>query len=280
MMKTCLTFLAIIACCAAAQAEPYLAIQEGHQCRTCHVSTSGGGMRNVFGNVFSRALLPAHTLGAKKSNSFKWNGEILKYLKAGANIRATKRRSKIPGRPSQSTSGIERTSIYVAIEPVKNRLLFYADEEFAQGDEFNREAWVRWNFTQSFYARVGRLFLPFGLRIEDDTAFTRQVPGINFTTPDKGVEIGYEKGPWSTQLAISNGSAGGPDLDSGKQISLSAIYVQPRWRLGSSLNFNNSDAGDRQLYALFGGARTDQSHGWPRSITSSTGASRKVVATR
>jgi len=256
MTRIRLALFSALIWCSGALAEPYLAVQEGHKCGTCHVSASGGGMRNVFGNVYSRMLLPAHTLGAENPDSFKWNGEIFEYLKAGANVRASERRSEIPGRADQSEWGLERASVYVAIEPLKNKLLIYADQEFGQGDHFNREAWVRWNFNQSFYARAGRIFLPFGLRIEDDTAFTRQVSGINFTTPDKGVEVGYENGPWSAQLAISNGTAGGPELDNGKQISLSAVYVQPRWRLGSSLNFNNSDAGDRELYALFAGTRT------------------------
>lgn len=259
MMKTRLALTAAIIAwvwSGGAVAEPYLAVQEGYKCSTCHVSANGGGMRNVFGNLYSRMLLPAHTVGADDTESFKWNGEFLKYLKAGANVRGSEKRTSIPGRVDQSGWDLERASVYLAIEPIKNKLLIYVDQEFGQGDHFNREAWVRWNFNQSFYARVGRIFLPFGLRIEDDTAFIRRVSGINFTTPDKGVEFGYEKGPWSAQLAVSNGTAGGPELDSGKQISLLAVYVLPKWRLGGSINFNNSDAGDRELYALFAGART------------------------
>lgn len=239
-----------------AAAEPYLAVQEGHQCGTCHVSATGGGMRNTFGNVYSRMLLPAHTIGKTNNQSFKWNGEVLKFLRAGANVRASERRTEVSARPDQSDWRLRRASVYLAIEPVKDKLLIYGDQEFGQGDHFNREAWVRWNFKPSFYARAGRIFLPFGLRIEDDNAFSKQVSGINFTTPDKGIEFGYEKNAWSAQLAVSNGTAGGPELDSGKQISLSTVYVQPRWRVGGSLNFNNSSAGDRELYALFGGIRT------------------------
>lgn len=248
--------LLLVVCAPKAFAEPYIAVKEGYKCVTCHVSPSGGGMRNVFGNVYARSLLPSHTIGAKNPKAFVWTGEMLKYLKVGGNVRGSERRTSIPGREDKSGWDLDRASLYVALEPVKGKLLLYADQEFGQGDHFNREAWVRWNFNQSFYARAGRIFLPFGLRIEDDTAFIRQIPGINFTTPDKGIEFGYENGPWSAQLAVSNGTAGGPELDSGKQISLFAVYVKPWWRVGGSLNFNNSDAGDRELYAVFAGVRT------------------------
>lgn len=237
-------------------AEPYLAVREGYQCGTCHVSPSGGGMRNVFGNVYARSLLPAKTIGADNPNAFVWTGEMLDFLKAGANIRASERRTSVPGRADKSGWDLDRASLYLAVEPIKGKLLLYADQEFGQGDNFNREAWIRWNFSQSIYVRAGRIFLPFGLRLEDDSAFIRQIPGINFTTPDKGVELGIDIGPWSAQLAISNGTAGGPELDNGKQVSLAAVYVKPGWRLGGSLNFNDSDAGDRQLYSGYVGIRT------------------------
>lgn len=248
--------LACLVTWSGAAAEPYLAVQEGYHCGTCHVSASGGGMRNVFGNVYSRMLLPAKTLGAKNTNSFKWNGELFKYFKLGANIRAGERRAEISGRPDQSEWDLRRANLYFAIEPIENKILLYTDGEFAQGDHFDRETWLRWNFTERFYVRGGRIFLPFGLRIEDDTAFIRQIPGINFTTPDDGVEFGYDDDNWSVQLAVSDGTAGGPEIDNGKQVSVSAVYVQPKWRLGGSVNFNNSAAGDRELYGVFGGYRT------------------------
>jgi len=239
-------------------AEPYLAVLEGQTCGTCHVSPSGGGMRNVYGNVYSRSLLPAKTIGAEKEDSFIWTGEMFKILKLGANVRGSWRDVDIPHRSTESTTDLDRASVYLAIEPIKDRLLFYADQEFGQGNNFNREAWARWSFSESIYVRAGRLFLPYGLRLEDDTAFIRQIPGINFTTPDKGVELGIEKGAWSAQLAVSNGTAGGDEIDSGKQYSLAATYVQPGWRVGGSLNYNDSSFGNRELYSVYGGYRWKQ----------------------
>jgi hypothetical protein len=239
-----------------ASAEPYLAVADGQKCTTCHVSDTGGGMRNVYGNVFSRSLLPAHTLGAKNPEAFIWTGEMLRYLKLGGNVRGRWRQTDVPNQETVSDSDLDRASIYFGVELIKNKLLLYIDEEFGQGSNFTREAWVRWRITDKLYVRAGQLYLPFGWRLEDDSAYIRQVTGINFTTADDGVELGLETGPWSAQFAVSEGTAGGPEVDNGKQYSLSASYTKPKWRVGSSLNFNDSSFGDRELYGVFAGYRT------------------------
>jgi hypothetical protein len=70
------------------------------------------------------------------------------------------------------------------------------------------------------------------------------------------VELGLELPKWSAQLAVTNGTAGAPDVDMGKQVSVSAAYVKSRWRLGASANSNNADLGDRDMYGVFAGVRT------------------------
>ena len=239
----------------ATNAEPYISILDGQKCNTCHVSDSGGGMRNVYGNVYSNSLMPIKTLGAADDDPFVWTGEMLKYLKLGANVRASWRNGDIFGETTHTEFDTDRASVYFAIEPIKNRLLLYIDEEFGQGDNFTREAWARWRINDKFYIRAGQLVLPFGWRLEDDSAFIRQVPGINFATADDGAEIGYESGPWSAQFAVSNGTAGGTEVDSGKQYSLNTSYTRPNWRIGGSLNYNDSSFGDRELYGIYGGWR-------------------------
>ncbi|MGH8223984.1 MAG: hypothetical protein ACREQZ_13525, partial [Woeseiaceae bacterium] len=73
---------------------------------------------------------------------------------------------------------------------------------------------------------------------------------------DTGWEAGAELGDWSAQLAVTRGTAGGPEVDSGKQYSLRLSHVRPRWRAGGSFNFNDAAVGDRQMQNLFAGLRT------------------------
>jgi hypothetical protein len=77
------------------------------------------------------------------------------------------------------------------------------------------------------------------------------------TTPDKGVEFGWERGTWDGQLAVSNGTAGGAVTNHGKQVSGQLAYVQSSWRLGIAANYNDaSSSGSKSAAGVFAGLRT------------------------
>src|SRR5262249_58939679 len=85
----------------------------------------------------------------------------------------------------------------------------------------------------------------------------KEATGINMATPDNGVELGWLKGHWDAQVAVSNGTAGSAPTSNGKQESLQVSYVEARWRLGLAANFNDADAtGSRNAYGIFGGLKT------------------------
>jgi hypothetical protein len=238
-----------------AQAEPYLAVFEGMQCSACHSHPSGGGKRNAFGNVFAQTEMPTRRIG--DDDAELWTGEVLEWLSVGGNLRGSYRYVDVPNTDSTSEFRVTRGTAYVEAQVIPNRLAIYIDQQFAPGTSLNREAYIRLNSkSQKFHVAAGQFYLPYGLRLQDDSAFTRQVTGVNFTNPDRGVQVGYESGSWSTQLSLTNGSGGGTETDSGKQVSAVASYVRPNWRAGVSFNSNNADAGDRQMQNVFFGLRT------------------------
>jgi hypothetical protein len=62
---------------------------------------------------------------------------------------------------------------------------------------------------------------------------------------------------WITQLAVSNGTAGGAATTSGKQSSAQMAFVESTWRLGAALNYNGAAAaGSRRAAGIFGGLKT------------------------
>ncbi|MEO8018092.1 MAG: hypothetical protein ABI769_09780 [Pseudomonadota bacterium] len=236
-----------------ANAEPYLAAQMGLKCAQCHVNPTGGGMRTVFGNTFAQTQLAAKRIGADED---LWTGQVSKYFSVGGNLRANYSYVDVPHQSQTNDFAVEEARAYLDFSVIPNRLSVYLDQRFAPGNSTNMEANVRyWIKENAFYVKAGRLYLPFGYRLEDDNAFVRQVSGINMQTPDEGAEFGIEHGNWTAQLAVSNGSGGAAEQDHGKQFATRLEFVQSAWRAGASLLFNDTDAGNRSGAGVFGAFR-------------------------
>src|SRR6266480_4486496 len=249
----CLTLAVLLA--AGAHAEPYLAVAQGVKCSQCHVNPTGGGLRNAFGNVFAQTQFPAHRVD---TGSDVWAGQLSRYLALGADLRFDAQAQQVPHSKTLEDFQMEQTRLYVSANVIPERLLVYVDEQLAPGGALNREAYgLFWSADHSWYLKGGQMYLPFGLRLQDQTALVRQASGISMATPDQGVEVGRLKGHWDGQLAVSNGTAGGAATTSGKQTSAQLAFVEPGWRLGAALNYNGAAAeGSRRAAGVFGGLKT------------------------
>jgi hypothetical protein len=238
-----------------AHAEPYLAIANGYKCSQCHVNPTGGGARTPFGEVFAQSVLPARHLD---TGTDTWTGQINRFISVGGDLRFDGTVQSVPGTKTTNSFDFEQARVYLSASVIPDRLLVYVDEQVAPGGALNREAWgMFWSADHTWYVKGGQMYLPFGFRLQDQSAFVKQVTGINMTTPDDGVEVGWIKGPWDIQLALSNGTAGGATTTNGKQASLQVQFVQTRWRAGVAANSNDSSGnGDRNALGLFGGLKT------------------------
>ena len=241
---------AVLLLCSRANAEPYLAAQMGLKCAQCHVNPTGGGLRSIYGNTFAQTVLAHKRLGAEED---LWTGQVMKFLSVGGNARANYNWEEVPHQDSTNDFAVEEARAYLDFGVIPNRLSVYLDQRFAPGNSTNMEANVRfWIRENSLYVKAGRMYLPFGYRFEDDSAFVRSLSGINMQAPDEGAEIGFESGSWTAQLAISNGAGGGTEVDSGKQVTTRAEFVRSRWRAGASLLYNDTDLGSRTGAGAFG----------------------------
>ena len=236
----------------AASAEPYLAVESGLKCSNCHTNPSGGGKRNLFGTLYARNQISAHAIDLVEGRA-PWTGEVSsRWFATGGDFRGGYTSVETPGFPKESETDVSRTTVYAEVRLVPNLLKLYADQKIAPDSSENREAYLMLTPKQGkFTLKAGQMFLPFGLRLEDDNAFVRQTTGINFLTPDDGVELGLELAKWSAQVAVIEGDAGSND-----QVSASAVYVLPRWRLGASVNTSEDAFGDREMQSIFGGLKT------------------------
>jgi hypothetical protein len=239
-----------------AEAEPYLAVAAGLKCAMCHVNPTGGGKRNVFGLAYARNELARRTVLTDEGDK-GWNGNLGKWFGIGGDYRGGYFDVDAPGPYDQSQTTVTKATAYLEVRAVPDLLKLYFDEQIAPGHSVDREYYALLTPASGKYTiKAGQFFLPFGLRIQDDTAFVRQRSGINFNTPDDGIELGLELPKWSAQVANSNGTAGTGSAAGKDQWSLSATYVESRWRVGASYNLNEDPLGDREMQAVFAGLRT------------------------
>lgn len=246
--------LALLCAAGTAQAEPYLAVKQGFKCAMCHVNPTGGAMRNAFGNAYALNSMAADRVLTPGADV--WSDALDNLLSLGGDLRTGATYTKVPNQDDVSAFATQEFRLYVAANVIPDQLLVYVDQRLGPGASSTQEAYARLILGQGrWYVKAGQIYLPYGLRLEDDSAFIRAVPGIDMVTPDNGVELGYEKGGWSAQLAVSNGQ-GGAESDEGKRGSLRAEYVQPWFRVGGSVNFNHVERGNRQMQNVFAGLRT------------------------
>ena len=258
-----------------AQAEPYLAIQEGYKCSICHVNMTGGGKRTDFANIYVQTRLAnnffdwrrykidadeeideeENPLKTDASSSF-FSGRLNDYIAIGGDFRATLERTEETGSPSKDEFKRRKQNIYLEVDLIPDRVLFY--QTIAGDDAKEVFGLFRGEFKQEpYYFKVGEFFLPYGLRLQDDSAFTRNVMGFTYFKTEVGVEFGYEPGPWALHAALTNGSDGGNfDNNGGKQLTASAAYVDKGYRVGGSYDTNKNAQGIETIkWGINGGAQ-------------------------
>ncbi|HET9643715.1 MAG TPA: hypothetical protein VFP68_10265 [Burkholderiaceae bacterium] len=249
-----LTVLAVLASLPfAARAEPYLAVGQGFKCVACHVNPTGGGLRNALGIAFARTTIPAHQLPA---DAPMWTGGIGDFLRLGGDLRHDWSRTKVTGQPVQSGWDLQEFRLYGDLSVLPNRLGIHVDQLMAPGSSQSREAYMRLSTSDGTWGlKGGKFYLPFGWRLQDQSAFVRQVTGISMTTPDTGIEAGLELPEWSAQLALTNGTANA-GKGSGHQLTGQAVWVHPMGRIGLAASSTQSNSGDRRMAGVFGGLHT------------------------
>jgi hypothetical protein len=243
----CLTLLCIVS--HTAWAEPYLAIKNNLKCGVCHVNPLGGGMRTAFGNIYGISQLPVDVSDFSAADM----GKINDFIGVGANIRYNAEHSSDDADNTSSTFRIDSAQVYVSITPKNTGLSFYLDQQVAPGAAVNREAYIQYNFADTHYIKAGKMFVPFGLRLEDDTAFVRQVTGFNFDSSDNGAELGLNYGQTTVNLFVTNGTSSVSNNDDKFLYGFRVERLFSNFRLGGGAVLNDRATDKQQIYNLYGG---------------------------
>ncbi len=207
-------------------AEPYLALRSGVKCSACHVNVTGGGMRSSFVSAHSRDILKYPNWFDELTKPVEsFDGSINDYIAIGADLRANaallfqdnpqngrvSNNQAFRGRLDEFDVDVEQAVTYLNATVIPDLLEFYVDLRLAPTTDA-REAWGMLYLPKDFFIKAGRMFLPYGLQIQDDESFIRggrngsANTGFNFDLRQAAFELGWASGPWTVVGALSEGA--------------------------------------------------------------------------
>ncbi|MBL4910455.1 MAG: hypothetical protein JKX78_10650 [Alteromonadaceae bacterium] len=230
-------------------AEPYLAYKNNLKCMACHVNPNGGGLRNDFGRIYGQQLLPSKAASYDTTTLAK----LTQFLTLGANSRFNATFQQNENGDKSQGFALSSTQIYLNIALPKTGLSFYLDQQVAPGTAINREAFVMYKFASGNFIKAGKLFLPYGLRIEDDSAFIRQSTGMNFDNSDNGVEFALDYSNTTIDFFVANGTSQASNNDNKFLYGIRAEHLFSNFRVGTTAMLNDGDK-QVQQYNIYGGA--------------------------
>jgi hypothetical protein len=154
----------------------------------------------------------------------------------------------------RTTVAVEEINLQLEARLIPDVLAMYVDQTLGPSAAGTREVFALIEqLPADGFIKVGKFFLPYGLRLVDDQEFIRERTGFSYNTPDLGVEFGIEPGPLSLFVSLTNGSQGAGENDDGKQIAGSAALIFRHFRFGASVSRNDAADARRGVVGGFGG---------------------------
>ena len=186
------------------------------------------------------------------SSSSFFSGRLNDYIAIGGDLRMRYEQTETPGNPTQDVFDQQKQNIYLEVDLIPEHVIFYQTLS-GGGDAREIFGLLKWD---SFYLKAGEFFLPYGLRLLDDSAFTRAITGFTYGNTDAGVEIGYEPDNWAIHVAATNGTGASLETNRSKRVTASVAYVRKGFRVGGSYSTNKDAQGvETEIYGFHGGAQ-------------------------
>mgnify|MGYP000235545891 CR=1 FL=1 len=220
------------------RAEPYLAYKNNFACSNCHVNPDGGSLRNQAGQAYGQSVLAAKSSQLDTSSFLR----VADYLQLGGDMRFNANFEQNDTDQETQSFEIHSAQIYAAVSLPGEKLSLILDQTVAPGVSINREAYLLYKMGDDQYLKMGKMFLPFGIRLEDDSAFVRQVTGTNFDNSDNGIAYGKSFGRTELDIFVTNGTS---QVSNDDEHFLYGARVEHRFddfRLGAGLIYNDKDA--------------------------------------
>lgn len=293
--------LGVLLVAAPAAAEPYIGVREGQKCSACHVNMTGGGMRTSFVSAHAKEILKYPNWFApltKPADAF--TGELNQYVAIGADLRVdmtavmqdkpnangtVKNNTAFRGRLEEFDVNVDEAVGYLNVNLIPDLLTFYLDQRFAPSLD-TREVWAMAYLPYDIYLKAGKMFLPYGLQLQDDNAFIRggrngsATTGFSFDVSQPAFEAGWEPGPFAFAAAVSQGVTDDRDVQgTGTASALwTDLPVVRNVLLGGSATYSGTSDNSTTWAGAFTGftigqftALAEVDFGWFRFTDATTG---------
>ncbi|MDF1544615.1 MAG: hypothetical protein P1R58_05885, partial [bacterium] len=230
---------------------PRLSIEQGAACGECHISPSGAGMRNEFGNysvAFSELALPQ--LKNKVSQEYV-SPRVAPSLLVGFDSRYLIF--------DDGTIFRMQTDAFLNFEPLKEIQYQLRIGEDPVGEFRAFESFMLFKPSSHLFVKAGRFAPSFGLHVDDHKSFVRDRTGNGSNPYLDGFAIGGKLGRFHSALEFFNPS----DVGTINWHSYAVgEYGSVGYMGGASLRFGESrsglDSGLPDNRALFGGLNYDR----------------------
>ena len=196
-----------------AEALPLYASREGRNCISCHFDPNGSAMRNEFGFNYGKNR---HSMGEEERwSKVTVDPQLNDWIRLGLDTRIMYLASHQDGASEIGTSTFfpMEGALRVAIMPhdyltiVGTHGLVVESPGFPDSYVARELYGLFHGFAKDLYIQVGRFRLPFGLRQEDHTSFTRSTLALPYDSQreDAGIEVGAIGSKWFGEASFTNG---------------------------------------------------------------------------
>lgn len=184
---------------------PRFSAYSGEDCMICHVSPSGGSMRNLYGTKYASENLEMEAF-KKLAEDTKFSPRINDFINIGGDVRIAHIDDQIPNQPNMNTFLTMQGDLYVNAHVNKILNVFVSSGIEIPNFPTKYEAYgMISRLPAGLYFRAGRFSPDYGIKIVEHRAFQRQDLLNTPYSPDAGLELGIHPGIFSLNMGLFNG---------------------------------------------------------------------------
>ena len=223
---------------------PRFSARAEQKCNLCHMSPTGGGMRNSFGSqYFAMTEMAVHKTPFSELSGFQ--PQVSETVSLGLDMRTQYFYDELA---EQSTFFQMEGSFYASAQ-LDKRFSVTLDKGLYSGFEIFGIGYI---LPATGYFRVGKFQPAYGWRFADHTSFVRERMLWPPNSEDTGIEFGVYPNGISANIGFFNGSGGMFDDGKGKAVSSRLEFrhhVGPvGFSAGGSYYFDDTPGGERTMY--------------------------------